>query len=199
MKKQIYILLMVISSISVLTACNNEIDNFEMNTVEGIETLANSGTVTESLFNRFVKDARSNTLLFQGDFTLYFDDHIDPSDNVLGGSGYQYPYHEYQNVLLCDDGTGRVCYRYWVDDPSDKYLPPYNKVYRVLEWTADTKSKSIIFCDKRLQKKGYDTAVTSLTLKYYDKKSGLYVVKGTLPLPRPEKYYKKIDSCIFVQ
>ena len=174
MKKLIYIFLAAAYSVT-MTACNNP----DINTVEGIEALANSTTVTQSLFRQFVKDAQSNTLLFNGDFTLYYDDFIDTSDYICGVGS---PYHEYQYILLCDDGTGRVCYQYW-DVDHEGYCPPYNYVYRELKWTADTKSKSIILCDERLQKKGYDTAVTSLKLKYYDRKNGMYIVEGTLPAP----------------
>ncbi len=191
MKKLIYALLTAACSVA-MTACDTEFDNVDINTIEGIEFLANSDTVTQSLFKQFVEDAQSNTLLFDGDYTLYFDDHIDTSDFPLGGSGLQPIYNEYDNVLLCADGTGRVCYKYWEPAFSGDYCPPYNYVYRELKWTADTKSKSLIFCDEKLQKKGYDTAVTSLTLKYYDKKSGMYIVEGTIPVPETRGYNKKL-------
>lgn len=88
MKKLIYIFLVAAYSVT-MTACNNP----DINTVEGIEALANSTTVTQSLFKQFVKDAQSNTLLFNGDFTLYYDDFIDTSDYICGVGS---PYHEYQ-------------------------------------------------------------------------------------------------------
>ncbi len=187
MKKLIYALSAAACCSIATTACNTEFDDFDINTVEGIEALANSGNVTESSFKQFVKDAQSNTLLYEGDFTLYYDDFIDTSDYICGVGS---PYHEFQYVLLCNDGTGRVCYQYW-DIGHEGYCPPYNHVYREMKWAADTKSKSIIFCDEKLQKKGYDTAVTSLTLKYYDKESGLYIVEGRLPEPYI-RYNKKL-------
>jgi len=184
MKKQIYILTIAAWCSITMTACNTDIDDFDLNTVEGIEALANSGNITKADFNTFVENAKSHVLLYKSNranfITYYNNGEVDYNAFPIGGSSY--PFHPTRAILFCPDGTGRVCYNYveFIGFP----LPPYNYVYRELEWSTDVENRAIVFCDKKLQEEGCEFAVTSLTLKYYDKKSGLYIVEGALPAPK---------------
>ncbi len=184
MKKQIFTLLTAACCSVAITACNTDIDDFDLNTVEGIEDLANSGNITNADFNTFVENAKSHVLLYKGDsranFIIYYNNgEVIFNAFPIGGSNY--PFHTTRSILFCPDGTGRVCYNYveFTGFP----LPPYNYVYRELEWSTDVENRAIVFCDRKLQEEGCEFAVTSLTLKYYDKKSGLYIMEGALPAP----------------
>lgn len=183
MKKLIYALSAAACCSIATTACNTEFDDFDINTVEGIETLANSGDITESDFNTFVENAQSHILFYNGDFTTYYDNGVIRDEDYLLGS-WDSPYLPIRQILFCPDRTGRVCFHYLDPMAHNGCLPPYNDVYIELEWSTNSKEKSIIFRDKKLQEEGCEFAVTSLTLKYYDKKNGIYILEGVLPTPK---------------
>lgn len=170
MKKLIYALSAAACCSIATTACNTEFDDFDINTVEGIEALANSGDITESDFNTFVENAQSHILFYNGDFTTYYDNGVIRDEDYLLGS-WDSPYLPIRQILFCPDRTGRVCFHYLDPMVHNGCLPPYNDVYIELEWSTNSKEKSIIFRDKKLQEEGCEFAVTSLTLKYYDKKT----------------------------